>query len=393
MIHRRDRALELEANRERSPRYHETPWTGAILKRKQTKKDSPNLKSRSVVSATSDGAEGLALRAWWRSLLLVLATLSMLVVIFAPIDFWPLAYVCLVPWLVVVGADESPRRVYWFSYLLGVLFFSVATHWLFIVTVEGTAALFLTFGIYFPLVACPVRSAVRRRGWPLALVFPLVWVGFEAVRSICILEFPWNLLGHSQHGVLTMIQISDLVGAYGVSFVLAAVNGAGADVVLCHYGWPSACPTSRRRCSAKFSLIFAGGLMVATIGYGQFQLHRDTMREGPRVAVIQGNYPNYVDQALAARQPASRERAERYFDLLISASRKEPDLYLLPETPWPMYLNLKIPQVYHDAFSLVASEHHAYVVTGSASAEETPLDLLASERRGWQRPTSRKAAG
>lgn len=37
--------------------------------------------------------------------------------------------------------------------------------------------------------------------------------------------FGWYCLSHSQHAFLPLIQVSDLTGAYGVSFLVAAVNG------------------------------------------------------------------------------------------------------------------------------------------------------------------------
>ena len=37
--------------------------------------------------------------------------------------------------------------------------------------------------------------------------------------------FAWYFLGIPQHDNLPLIQIADLAGVYGVSFVLAAING------------------------------------------------------------------------------------------------------------------------------------------------------------------------
>jgi apolipoprotein N-acyltransferase len=366
---------------------------GASLKSGQSTHQTKRAASRGRREPAVES--GFVNQSRWRLVAAAALSLVLLVLSFAPIDFWPLAYICFVPWLFVVCVTETARRVYVISYVLGILFFCISIHWLFLVTVPGALALFLAFALHFPLVACPVRHLVRRRGLPLAFVFPFIWVGCEAVRSMVVLEFPWNLLGHSQHGVLTMIQISDLVGAYGVSFVVAAVNGMIADLVLCRVGWPTVVGAVRKTRSAKASMVYVAVLVLATVVYGQVQLRRGTMEDGPRIAVIQGNYPNYVDWAKIEAQPTSIERANRYFDLLAAAAGGKPDLFLLPETPWSMYLNREFldepltrwfrdaydPRTCYEALRGVAVDNNAFLVTGSASCELTPLDLLARERR------------
>ena len=53
---------------------------------------------------------------------------------------------------------------------------------------------------------------------------PVLWVGLEFVRAYSFTGFPWYFLAHTQHDFLPLIQISDVTGAYGVSFLVAAAN-------------------------------------------------------------------------------------------------------------------------------------------------------------------------
>ncbi|MBL4540070.1 MAG: apolipoprotein N-acyltransferase [Oceanicaulis sp.] len=359
----------------------------------------PNPKpDRSSAPAADAGApgEGLIARSRWVGLLLALLTAGMLVLCFAPFNVWPLAYVCHVPWLLMVGLSTSARRVYVLSYLMGAAFFCTSIYWLFMVTGLGSAVLFAIFAVHFPLMACPIRHVIRRRRWPLVFTFPFIWVGSEAVRSMFLLEFPWNLLGHSHHALRPMIQISDLVGAYGVSFVLAATNGALADLLLMRW-LPAADGATQPPRRRVLSPVAAAVLIVATLAYGAYRLRegRTTMSPGPTVAVIQGNYPNYVDPRAHGQVATPRQRADRYFELLDASAAEKPDLFLLPETPWYMSLNAEhlavaSRQDYYGMYSSVtcyeafrrrAMEYAAYIVTGSASVEPTPLDLRAKERR------------
>jgi len=76
-----------------------------------------------------------------------------------------------------------------------------------------------------------------------------------------------------------------------------------------------------------------------------------------------------------------------YFEMIEAAAKEKPDLFLLPETPWYMYLNpeardfFKLSRDSFRQFQSYATQFNASIVTGSASLERTPHDLLAKERR------------
>ena len=77
-----------------------------------------------------------------------------------------------------------------------------------------------------------------RVGVPFWLAVPVAWVSVEYFRShfptgYTWLEnvglrnpigFGWYMLGHTQHDWLSLIQIADLTGVYGVTFLVAMVN-------------------------------------------------------------------------------------------------------------------------------------------------------------------------
>ncbi len=329
----------------------------------------------------ADLAPGLAIETHRGVALLALFSALLQSVIFAPISIWPVAFVCLVPWLILTARTTQAPRVYFYSYVLGLASFLINMRWLYVATGWGYLALALYQAAYFPLVACPVRHAVRRRHWPLAVAFPLIWTGSEMLRAVVISGFPWFCLSHSLYGVLTLIQVSDLVGAYGVSFVVAAVNGAIADVILVRLSARSGAAAPAR--PARFSVVFAVVWVAATVIYGQVQLHRGTTTEGPKVAVIQGDYLVTVD----GNDATDREKMRTYFSMIEAAAKEQADLFLLPETPWIMYLNpeardfFQISRESFARFQRYATRNNAYLVTGSASLVQTPYDLLTQERR------------
>ncbi len=331
---------------------------------------------------------GFAIRSWVSTVFLLALSLVLQSIIFAPVSVWPCAYICLVPWILLIGASSSAHRVYVSSYLLGLAFFLINLYWIYPITIPGYVAFCLYLAVYFPLVACPIRYAVRRRRIPMVIVVPVIWVGSEYLRAIVISGFPWFLLSHSQYTCLSLIQVSDLVGAYGVSFVVATVNGAVADAIFAAARARRTGETRRSRRYALPSLVWAGVLLVATLVYGRVQIGRSPGVPGPRIAVVQGDYVLTTSMSGAT----DVDKAVRYFQLLHDAAPSNPDLFLLPETPWHMFLNEEFrnqpedpdgwvawSRACFDQLQSFATSHNAYLITGGMSRNLTPLHQLAEE--------------
>ncbi len=332
-------------------------------------------------------------------LALLAASLLLMSLIHAPIDQWYLAFVCMVPWLIVIGGTAVARRVYVTAWLLGFAFFLINMWWMEAPTGMGYVALSAYLACYFPLAAWPIRHAVRRRRFPLSVAVPLVWVGSEYLRGLVLSGFPWFFLGHSQYARLSLIQISDLVGAYGVSFVLAAFNGAVADLIFARYGQFDAGMRAGQLRRAHWSVLFAVVLVAGTLGYGAFQLSGDTITEGPKIALLQEDFPNYTDPEKLRAQPGPREKIRAYFELMTAAEVEEPDLFLFPETAWSfMHLNTEFreadPELIKNEYLRRAQDWSRYcfemlqeraiatgasIVIGSMSVTPTPFSLRATQ--------------
>ena len=221
----------------------------------------------------------------WAVLGLCSASLLLSLPLFAPLSFWPFGYVVFSPWLIAICGTASKRWAYLGSYLLGAAFFLFHFQWLYETTPEGyVAASLLYLALAFPAGAWAARHVYRRRGISLAIAFPVVWTGIEILRTYNPLGFPWFLLGHSQIRALPMVQIADLAGVYGVTFVAAMVNGLLADVGLSWWSArrkvpnglsvggsaasltsPSALPGARRPGPGwKITAPLTAGLLIAT---------------------------------------------------------------------------------------------------------------------------------
>jgi apolipoprotein N-acyltransferase len=297
---------------------------------------------------------------WYLSTLAIALTGSVLLwAALPPLSLAPLAWISPVPWLVLVRAEQLPgARPYRALWLAGFAFWLMAIHWLRLphpALYLGWLALSAYLAFYLPVFVGLSRVAVHRIGVPLWLAAPTVWTGLELARAHLLTGFLMGSLAHTQVGWTQLIQISDLVGEYGVDFVVILVAACVADAfrISALRGCPGLRippinPQSEIR-NPKFAiqplaLIPAIIALAAVLVYGHWRL-RDAESPvpaagrdgaGPRIALIQGN-------SLAEwKYDPSRERQimEEYIGLseraVLSAKEhgdgRPVDLVVWPET-------------------------------------------------------------
>jgi apolipoprotein N-acyltransferase len=143
--------------------------------------------------------------------------------------------------------------------------------------------------------------------------------------------FPWGLAGYSQHSVLPVIQVAELTGVYGISFLLVAVNCALAALLA--LGWARALP----------GLLTTGVLVLGALAFGWSALGQGGTPGGSvRVAVIQPN----IAQTLKWDPARHAEVMDVYEALTREAARpaevadptSRPALVIWPETAATIFL-------------------------------------------------------
>ena len=242
-----------------------------------------------------------------------------------------LAWGAFVPWLFLLE-ECSPRRAFGRSYLLGLLFFGGTMGWVGLVAIPGVVLLAPALAFYFAAWGWLAnRILARYRGAVAAplILLPASWVVLEYVRSHLLSGLGWNLLAHTQWNRIPLIQIADLTGVWGLSFLVVLVNAA---LFLAAGG-------KRKK---KISALAASACLVAAVlAYGTFRLHRlgssvsgVSRQDTLRVALLQGNVPQMQ------KWDESFEEAiwKRYLDLVGQAKERRPDLIVWPETAVPGYL-------------------------------------------------------
>ena len=256
---------------------------------------------------------------------------------FPPINWGPLAWLALLPLALLVRIPTRTRWMYPISYLGGLAVYLPLLQWMRL----GDPSMYLAWfalalyvALFVPAFVWLARTAVHRCHVPLIAAVPVTWVALEYARAHLLTGFGWYFLGHSQYRWSTLIQISDLVGAYGVSFVVAmAATGLAALVpsdrlrswrlILPDEELPSPRPRQMILTTSVCLLAFA-----AVLGYGFLRRSQADFQPGPRVALIQGNFTSTIKH-----DPAEAQRIfNQHYQLSESALVANPDLIVWPET-------------------------------------------------------------
>ena len=256
-----------------------------------------------------------------------------------------LAWIALVPLLYAIR-DLSVGTGFWVGFITGLIHFLSLLYWLVpVMLTYGYLPMFLSVAVLFllasvlalfiALFAAAVTAAGRKPAGCLTLI-PLIWVALEYVRSFIFSGFPWELLGYSQYNRLQLIQISDIFGVYGLSAILAFVNGA-IVITLLHLTkkqWRQTDITKRLAAGSMIASILGAAL---TLTYGHFRLQAidSFIAAAPktRISVIQAN----IDQAIKWDPAFQIKTIKKYNQLSALANKQQPDLIVWPESATPFY--------------------------------------------------------
>lgn len=304
-----------------------------------------------------DGALGV-LRIAYRVSLAVIAAIF-LILSFPNFNIWILAWFGVLPLLISIEKCNLVKA-FLYSYLTGFLFFLGTIYWLAHVTLPGmiivVAYLAVYFGIFGLLTSVALRftfspiSKVSTEGKSdaflglmkspshflkghaafgkclLLLFIPSAWVTAEWLRSNLLTGFPWALLAHSQaFGNLPVVQIADISGAYGVSFIILFINTAIYVV---------ARDIKYARKAHNACIIIAFLAMVLVLRYGYIRLNNIFTGESLKVCVVQGNIP----QNRKWDENFREEILGQYERLTKLAAYDRPDLIIWPETAVPGFM-------------------------------------------------------
>lgn len=290
----------------------------------------------------------------------VLLTLS-----FPDFDLEWLAWIALIPFLWSLR-NTTPSRAALLGFVCGFTFFLGTLYWIFNVLTQyghlptsiGIFLLILLISylaLFFSAFAFLIRWVREKSEIPVILYVPLLWVSLEYVRGFLLSGFPWVLLGYSQYRNLFIVQIADVTGVYGVSFILILVNTAL---------YQAARDWLNRSWRQSARQIIAAGLVVGLAAvYGSFHVSQDTPEEETgvplQVALIQGN----IRQDIKWEPQFQEETVRIYTQLTRNVKPCSPDLVIWPETATPFFF--QSPGVFQDRVLELTREMGVPLLLGS----------------------------
>ncbi|MBQ18996.1 MAG: apolipoprotein N-acyltransferase [Planctomycetaceae bacterium] len=278
--------------------------------------------------------------AWWAAM--AAATLTWAA--FFPLDWGMLGWIYPVPLLLLARLTTPPRHLYRALYLAALAGTTASLQWMRLGDtwmIPAWLALSAYTATYVPLFVAITRVAVHRYRVPLGIAGPVTWIGAEFARAHLLTGFAWYFLGHTQYRWTELIQVSDLVGAYGVSFVVALCATALAVTLPARWlvgsGW---LPTQHlqqatsNRNRPRATTVAALSLLGLVVAYGVSRRGQSEFTAGPRIALVQGNFLSSLKH-----DPAARGRIVAIHRRLTGlAVREQPDVIVWPETMfrWPL---------------------------------------------------------
>jgi len=310
------------------------------------------------------------------------ASAVMLTVIQPPISWSPLAWVSLVPFISACSPQSRPKHLALVAYIVSLCYWLGNLYWVFPITLAGWLAFCLYTAVLWPIVALCLRYC-RTKRIPLFLAAGVLFVGAERFQGFFLGGFFWRFLAHSQYHNITLIQIADIFGAAGISFLIAMVNGLLAEFILdARYSTGGSLKSEGfgdglLRCKSIFKISnllrigLVGTALVATVTYGRWRINQSDkfIEPGPRIASLQSNVPQSVKR--------TGESSDVIFNELLQKSKEAADtgakLIVWPETMvqaildkdvWPFLVSPEDCEAFDKALRDHANET-AFVLVGA----------------------------
>ncbi|GBE00551.1 apolipoprotein N-acyltransferase [bacterium BMS3Abin07] len=255
-----------------------------------------------------------------------------------------LAWFAMIPFITLL-TDCSRKIAFKAGIIFGIPFFFGTQYWIYYsinhyghmnIVLSFTVILLLCLyeSLYTGIFAVLTNYISEKSVLPLVLTAPTIWICIEFARGYIFTGFPWSFLGYSQYKLLPLIQIADITGVYGVSFLIVAVNSVVADFIILK--------KRQKRIPLYPSVPAYTGAVVLIILislsflYGYHHLNKSETGKKIKVAIIQGN----IEQDKKWDTQYQESVFSTYISLTKKASTAKPDLIVWPETSAPFIFGL-----------------------------------------------------
>lgn len=252
---------------------------------------------------------------------------------FPPINFIPVLWVCFPALVILLQGATNWRQAFmigWaFSFgllMLGLywiaasMFVDIKQFWWAVpLSVVGLPAM---FSLYYG-IAMIAAWRFGARGFSGVMGTALFWFLADLVRGHAFSGFPWNLEGYAWSGILPMLQITSVIGIYGLTLITLAA--AFIPALMLENG-------------KRNATIFLGSLVLLVLigAWGEIRLDQNASSDVPhvRLRIVQPN----VDQAHKWVTDEREPDFKKLLDFSSMAGAKPITHIIWPETAATFYL-------------------------------------------------------
>jgi apolipoprotein N-acyltransferase len=310
---------------------------------------------------------------------LVAASALLAILSFPNFDLSSLAWVALVPLLVVMTLTRNGRRAFLLGWLWGVIFFYGSCWWLTYPMIHyGHISAWFAYPLLllpvalvavFPALFCVFLARLTDRfGSATLFAAPLLWVSLEWARYMVTGQV-WNALGYSQAFHPLLIQPARWGGVYAVSFLLVLANSAIVLLLM-------------RRLKLALAVLTGVALFASAASYGAYPF--PPIKSGaPNSALVAIAIQPNVPMEMADEATEMKALLDRHLSLSSAVSRDLegnvafknsvatlPRLVIWPESP--MNFSYSRDSQLRDVVATFARTNHTSVLLNSL--EPAPND-------------------
>jgi apolipoprotein N-acyltransferase len=285
---------------------------------------------------------------------------------FPPFNLTWFCWIALTPLIAAIWFSGANSRHRWLrnlllGYIAGVTFFWIAFSWLTTVTVLGWFVLEFYMAIYFAIWAwfcgllrprpgktrtggskwdqmlAQARSAAAPAQSPwtkstnnlrLAFILAAAWTTLEWLRGWVFSGFGWNGLGVALHSNWPLIQVAELTGVAGLSFMVAFAN-----VIVLTTAYRLVVEARTRMMRPHFDFTVTMAAIVGVLIFGLRATQVSAPAKPLRVAAVQSNIPQ--NQKFDPQFTRGIFDQFRRLSEIAVRSNPPPDLLVWPESSMP----------------------------------------------------------
>jgi len=251
---------------------------------------------------------------------------------FPKYGFGFIAWIAFIPLFFALCRVKSLRQGLFLGFITGIIGYIGIIYWITYVVVNyGYLPVYLGV-ILMLLLSCylSIYTALFSAGIVffrgkiiLCLLAPALWICLEYCKSNLLSGFPWENLGYSQYLNFYLVQFADVLGVYGLSFLVVMVNAALFEAM--------SKKSKKAIISAAAVVLILGGVFIyGIVRVSQVEKAMEDAKD-IEVVLIQGN----IDQSIKWNESFLKETMNIYERLSLQNAPANGGLLIWPETALP----------------------------------------------------------